>query len=172
MYGELASARIDELTRKEEAKRRLAAAVPPPASAPVPPLARQLQVELQRVGCSPGAIDGVWSDKAKTALGRFARHAKLTIPTGEPTLAALEALKAQEGRICPLECGPGTIEKNGRCVAKAPDRSPVQRNVAPYPKRAAQKERESPKPKMCWGRDGRAMIIIPCDDPRSTVPAY
>ena len=172
VYGELASARIDELQRKEEAKRRLAAALPPPASAPVPPLARQLQVELQRVGCSPGTIDGAWSDKAKTALARFARHAKLTIPTGEPTLAALEALKAQEGRICPLECGPGTIEKNGRCVAKAPDRGPVQRNVAPYPKRAAQKERESPKPKMCWGRDGRAMIIIPCDDPRSTVPAY
>ena len=152
---------------------RLAGAVPPPASAPVPPLARQIQVELQRVGCNPGVIDGVWSDKAKTALTKFARLAKLTIPTGEPTLAALEALKAQEGRICPLECGPGTLEKEGKCIAKAaPDRSQGKRNVAPYPKRAAQKERESSKPKMCWGRDGRAMVIIPCDDPRATVPAY
>ena len=173
VYSDLAQARIEELRRTEEAKLRLAGAVPPPASAPVPPLARQLQVELQRVGCNPGVIDGVWSDKAKTALAKFARLAKLTIPTGEPTLAALEALKAQEGRICPLECGPGTLEKEGKCIAKAaPDRGQGKRNVAPYPKRAAQKERESPKPKMCWGRDGRAMVIIPCDDPRATVPAY
>lgn len=172
VYSDLASARIEELKRREEATR-LAAAVPPPASAPAPPLARQLQVELQRVGCSPGAIDGAWGDQAKAALGKFARHTKLTIPTGEPTLAALEALKAQEGRICPLECGPGTAEKDGRCIAKAaPDRSPGKRNADPSPKRAAQKERESPKPKMCWGRDGRAMVIIPCDDPRATSPAF
>jgi hypothetical protein len=115
----------------------------------------------------------VWSGKAKAALGRFARHAKLTIPTGEPTLAALEALKAQEGRICPLECGPGTVEKDGRCVAKAPpDRGQGGRNASASAKRAAQKEREPPKPKMCWGQDARAVIIIPCDDPRATTPAY
>jgi len=173
VYGDLASARIEELKRKEEAKLRLAGAVPPPASAPVPPLARQLQAELQRVGCNPGVIDGTWGEQAKAALGRFARHAKLTIPTSEPTLAALEALKAQDGRACPLECGPSTVEKEGKCVAKAaPDRGQGRRNVAPYPKRAQQKERESPKPKMCWGRDGRAMLVIPCDDPRATVPAY
>jgi hypothetical protein len=170
VYSDLASARIEELKRREEATR-LAAAIPPPASAPAPPLARQLQAELQRVGCSPGAIDGAWGDQAKAALGRFAHHAKLTLPTGEPTLAALEALKAQEGRVCPLECGPGTVEKGGRCVAKAaPDRD--RRNAAPTPKRAAQKEREPAKPKMCWGRDGRAMVIIPCDDPRATTPAF
>jgi caspase domain-containing protein/putative peptidoglycan binding protein len=173
VYSDLAEARIGELKRKEEAKLRLAGAVPPPASAPVPPLARQLQVELQRAGCNPGIIDGEWGDQAKAALGSFARHAKLTIPTGEPTLAALEALKAQQGRICPLECGPSTIEKDGKCIAKAsPDRGQGKRNVAPNPKRAAQKERESAKPKMCWGRDGRAMVIIPCDDPRATTPAY
>jgi hypothetical protein len=175
VYSDLAQARIEELKRKEEAKLRLAAAVPPPASAPAPapPLAQQLQAELQRVGCSPGAVDGGWSGKAKAALGRFARHAKLTIPTGEPTLAALEALKAQEGRICPLECGPGTVEKDGRCVAKAPpDRGQGRSNASPSAKRAAQKEREHPKPKMCWGQDARAVIIIPCDDPRATTPAY
>jgi caspase domain-containing protein/putative peptidoglycan binding protein len=173
VYGDLALARIEELRRKEDAKLRLAGAVPPPASAPVPPLAQQLQAELQRVGCSPGVIDGLWSDKAKAALARFARHARLTIPTGEPTLAALEAVKAQEGRICPLECGPGTVEKDGRCVAKAaPDRSQGQRDVPRYPKRAQQKERDSPKPKMCWARDGRAITILPCDDPRATTPAY
>ena len=173
VYSDLAAARIEELKRREDATLRLAGAVPPPTSAPVPPLARQLQAELQRVGCSPGAIDGVWGDQAKAALGRFARHAKLTLPTGEPTPAALEALKAQEGRVCPLECGSGTVEKGGRCVAKAaPDRDQGRRNVAPSPKRAAQKEREPQKPKMCWGRDGRAMVIIPCDDPRATTPAF
>ena len=174
VYGDLALARIEDLRSKEEAKWRLAGAVPPPAAAPLPPLARQLQAELQRVGCSPGVIDGVWSDQAKAALTRFARHAKLTIPTGEPTLAALEALKAQQGRICPLECGPGTVEKDGKCVAKAaPDRNQGKRAVARYPRGAQPKQQqEGPKPKMCWGRDGRAMTILPCDDPRATMPAY
>jgi len=174
VYGDLALARIEELRSKEEAKRRLAGAVPPPAAAPLPPLARQLQAELQRVGCSPGVIDGVWSDQAKAALTRFARHAKLTIPTGEPTLAALEALKAQQGRICPLECGQSTVEKDGKCVAKAaPDRNQGKRAVARYPRGAQPKQQqEGTKPKMCWGRDGMAMTILPCDDPRATMPAY
>jgi uncharacterized caspase-like protein len=173
VYGDLAAARIEELKRKGEAAWQLAGGVPPPAPAPVPPLAQQLQVELQRVGCSPGATDGMWGDKAEAALARFARHAKLALPTGEPTLAALDALKAQQGRVCPLECGPGTAEKDGKCVAKAaPVRGQGRRNVTPPPKRAAQKERADPKPTMCWARDGRATIIVPCSDSRATTPAY
>ena len=39
-------------------------------------------------------------------------------------------------------------------------------------RRAQPKQQEGPKPKMCWGRDGRAMTILPCDDPRATMPAY
>jgi hypothetical protein len=170
VYGDLARARIDELKGKESTKQ-LAAAIPPPASTPALPLARLIQLELQRVGCAPGDIDGVWGDKAKAALARFARHAKLSIPTGEPSPPALEAIKGQRGRVCPLECGAGTVEKEGACVARAaPDRGIVK---ASKPSRRAQ-PRERDKPGMCWAIDPRGMTstIVPCSDSRATTRAY
>jgi caspase domain-containing protein len=172
VYGDLASARIEELKRTDDAKWQLAGSIPPPASSPAPLLAKQLQEELRRVGCSPGVADGLWGDQAQAALARFAHHAKRAVPIGEPTPVALEALKAQDGRVCPLQCGPGTAEKEGKCVAKsAPDRGQGKRSVTPSPQRASQKG--SPKkPTMCWARDGRGTTILPCDDPRSTMPAY
>jgi peptidoglycan hydrolase-like protein with peptidoglycan-binding domain len=140
-----------------------------------PDLTRQLQAELDRVGCNPGTIDGVWGEKGRGALERFARQAKLSIATGEPTLAALEALKGQQGRICPLECGPSTVERSGQCVATgAPERAQPKAkaapNAAPRPKAARRKGRE--KPGMCWAQDGRVTTILPCDDPRATIRAY
>jgi caspase domain-containing protein len=173
VYGDLARARIDELRGRGEAGQKLAAAIPPPASTPVLPLARQIQVELQRVGCAPGEIDGVWGDKAKAGLTRFARHAKLSMPAGEPTLAALEAIKGQSGRVCPLECGPGTVEKDGACVAKpAPGRGAA-RATAPQPPRRAQPKEEK-KPAMCWAVDprGTTSTLVPCSDPRALTRAY
>ncbi|MEL4411555.1 hypothetical protein, partial [Shewanella algae] len=35
-------------------------------------LTRSLQVELKRVGCFPGLVDGVWGDATKGALANFA----------------------------------------------------------------------------------------------------
>src|SRR5262249_55118548 len=48
-------------------------------------LVRALQAELKRVGCDPGNVDGVWSDKAKRALAELARVAKVTVPSDEPS---------------------------------------------------------------------------------------
>ncbi|HEY1244696.1 MAG TPA: caspase family protein [Hyphomicrobiaceae bacterium] len=169
VYGDLARARIDELKGKES--KRLAAAIPPPASTPAPPLARLIQLELQRVGCAPGDIDGVWGDKAKAALARFARHAKLSIPTGEPSLVALEATKGQSGRVCPLDCGPGTVEKDGACVARAaPERRAVKASQPSW--RAQPTGRD--KPGMCWFIDprGATSTLIPCSDSRAGMRAY
>jgi hypothetical protein len=170
VYGDLARARIDELRGKEPAKQ-LAAAIPPPASTPAPPLARLIQLELQRVGCAPGDIDGVWGDRAKAALARFARYAKLSIPPGGPSPAALEAIRGQSGRVCPLECGPGTVEKDGACIARAaPDRGTVK--ASQPSRRVRPKERD--KPGTCWAIDPRGMTstLVPCSDSRATMRAY
>src|SRR5262245_10660156 len=139
LYDQLAAARIEELSKPWSA----AGAAPPkplvmpspaptpaptpsPSPAPQPELARLLQTELQRVGCDPGGIDGVWGDNAENALERFARHAKLELRADEPTSAALEAVKGRQGRVCPLVCGQGTVEKNGVCVGRpAPTRAPA-----------------------------------------------
>ena len=169
LYDRLAEARIEDLT-----KHQLAPATAPPA------LARLLQVELERVGCNPGAIDGVWGDKGEAALQKFARHAKLKIQTDEPTLAVLEAVKGQHGRVCPLECGPNTVEKNGTCVAKSvPSREPVRSKAAPANKPAARKpaqgrKADDSKSGMCWAIDprGRSSTIVPCTNSRATTKAY
>lgn len=191
LYDRLAAERIGELRRIEEGKR-VAAAHPAPSpalapAAPTPPalpdLARLLQVELKRVGCDPGAIDGVWGDKGEAALARFARHAKLSLATDEATGAALEAVKSRRSRICPLECGPGTVERKGTCVATAaPARKPAKSRAArsrSQPARASRRAEDSRRQKrggsksgMCWAIDARVNTLVPCSDPRASIKAY
>jgi len=64
-------------------------------------LVRALQAELKRVGCDPGNVDGVWSDKAKRALAELARVAKVTLPSDEPNPEALQIVLRQKDHICP-----------------------------------------------------------------------
>jgi hypothetical protein len=131
------------------------AALPSPAPAPAPPAAvassepspdvvRGLQRELQRVGCGPGSVDGIWGGETSSALKNFARYAKARLPSDEPTPAALAAVTAQKGRVCPLQCGDNEYEHNGRCVAKAakPTRSVTKAKVEP--KKQVRAEREQP----------------------------
>jgi hypothetical protein len=92
----------------------------PEVKAPDPrSLARSLQTELKRVGCDPGEIDGQWGDKGREALASFGRHAKMSMPSQEPTAEALEVVTSRKERVCPLECGQDTAEVNGKCVAAA-----------------------------------------------------
>jgi hypothetical protein len=172
-------------------------AVLPPSSEPKAPepqvtdppaLARAIQTELKRVGCDPGRVDGVWGDKAKDALSQFARHAKLTVPAGEPTAAALEAVSIQKGRVCPLVCDSGETEVDGRCIAKAvPERKSVREKAAKAksareserePRREGRREREgeteASKSGMCWAdrTHGGGFTLVPCTDPRAGSKAY
>ena len=118
--------------RAAEAARKAAADALSPerlASLPVPErsqpdaadLARNLQRELKRVGCDPGEADGKWGAKAKAAMKSFSARTRLALSTDEPTEAAHEALRAQQSRVCPLECGSGEImDASGRCIARSP----------------------------------------------------
>jgi hypothetical protein len=186
LYDRLAAERIQAL--KGEEKLKVATATSPQAaplpehgapSAPVlPDLARLLQTELKRVGCDPGAIDGRWGDKGEAALQRFARYAKLSLSTDVPTVAALEAVKGQRDRICPLECGPNAVERDGACVAKAPvyREQPKAKSVsAPKaPTLAAPKrpKQDGSKSGLCWAIEARSNTIVPCSDPRAGPKAY
>jgi hypothetical protein len=80
-------------------------------------ITRNLQTELRRVGCDPGAVDGTWSEKSREALGLFNQHAGTTLDTGAASVGALDAVKLQRGRICPLVCGAGQQDIGGRCIA-------------------------------------------------------
>jgi hypothetical protein len=148
--------------------------MPPEASRDTPALARALQAELRRVGCDPGGVDGNWGGRAKGALEQFTRHAGVAMPADQPTSAALDAVKAQKGRVCPRECGAGQVEVNDRCVAKAPER-PAKRKTTDGGTRAPRRD-AAPKAGggMCWesASSSRSTTLVPCSDPRAGVRAY
>jgi len=151
----------------------------PPATPGAPPtgsvgsdpqaLARGLQKELKRVGCDPGAADGIWGSHAREALAEFSRHAKVSIPTHEPTVAALDAVTARKDRVCPLQCDRGETVVGGRCVTRATERgSPKAQREAPRARGERSKEVGSPSQGMCWAQgDGRSFSLVPCSDPRA-----
>jgi uncharacterized caspase-like protein len=87
--------------------------------------------------------------------------------------ARIEELKKKSQPAPPASCGPGTIEKNGVCVARpAPDRGNASPKAARPPKRAQRQPREDEKPGMCWSNDRRGPALVPCSDPRATTKAY
>lgn len=99
-------------------------AAPLPDPAPVAPaidrlaLARELQVELNRVGCDLGAPDGIWGRKSERALQLYSDRQGVVLASLDPSEALLEQLKATTSRVCPLVCSAKQVEKNGTCVAK------------------------------------------------------
>jgi hypothetical protein len=157
--------------------RRVAALPPSGAAMPVPPLqsatpdlARAMQTELQRVGCYQGTVDGNWGGRTKAALEQFASRTKANLSTDAPSQAALDAVKARQERICPLVCGTGTAEANGKCVARPVTRDRAVPKAAGGDKQAPAKDAKDKG--MCWALDGRVSIIVPCSDPRSFTKAY
>lgn len=103
-------------------------------------IARELQVELKRVGCDPGATDGNWSVKSRDALGQFNRRAGLDLDTRGPTVDALEAVRIQRGRICPVTCGSGQRADGDRCVAIPAAPKPAAKQAARRPERTRKAE--------------------------------
>jgi hypothetical protein len=182
LYDRLAAERIEALSAAAAPKLAVAPNPPRPGASVspdlAPDLARLLQTELKRVGCDPGGIDGQWGGKGAAALDRFARYAKLTLKTDAPTVMALEAVKGQRGRICPLECGPDAVERDGACVAKAPPpyKEPPRAKTIPAPKKAVapapKRDKPQGKEQMCWAVEGRFNSLVPCSDPRAGAKAF
>lgn len=111
----------------------------PPAKPDPAALARDLQIELKRVGCDPGTADGKWSAKSRSALGLFNRHAGTRLDVKAASLGALEAVRGKDARVCPLVCGTGMRLEGETCVAiPAPDKPAAkpQASRPPQPERA------------------------------------
>jgi len=113
---------------------------PPPAAPAADPaaVARDLQTELRRVGCDPGAINGVWSPSSQQALEQFNRRAGTKLEAKTASLDALDAVKVQRGRICPLTCGSGQRADGERCVA-------IPAQPKQQPRKAAVREEPAPR---------------------------
>ncbi len=132
---------------------------------------RSLQTELQRVGCYPGATDGEWKGQTRGALTEFARQAKLDLYTEKPSLAALDALRAHRQRVCPIDCGAGKVERDGKCVAATPSPSARHKSTEREPRAVRRTGKE--KSGMCWAESpGRGFEFVSCDDPRARQKAF
>jgi len=146
----------------EQAKREAAAAEPEkevaaldakqePAPDPGPPplagedLARAVQVELNRLGCSVGRVDGKWGAGSSRALRQYAREAGVRLASTDPDTGLLDRLKATKARVCPLACGRGEVERNGRCEA-----APREASVEPKAEPEAAPEPQTSSGRACW----------------------
>ena len=82
-------------------------------------LIQQIEMELMRVGCYTGQIDGNWSSsQIKLSVAKFVKSASLAKIPDQPNLDFLNSIRGQSSRVCPLECGRTETLANGQCTAK------------------------------------------------------
>ena len=79
-------------------------------------LVRSLQLELKRVGCFNGAVNGEFDDATRAASKSFAKLSPVTLPD-DLTLDNIKALHAIDKRICPAVCPEGERAEGDHCVA-------------------------------------------------------
>lgn len=116
----------------------------PAAGASEQELVRTIQMELARVGCGTLAADGAWNPDTQQAVLRFNQHGRWRFDPASPSPTLLAALRRNEGRVCPLECGAGFEARDGTCVAAAPPPAPRKKaeRSKPKPQKRAQPRRE------------------------------
>jgi Caspase domain len=103
-------------------------------------LARSLQLELKRVGCFEGIVNGEFDDATKAAWHEFTKLAAISMPD-DLSSEAIKAVRGINKRVCPLVCPGGSHAKNELCVSDVPPpkvtRSEVERahrSSAPSPR--------------------------------------
>jgi len=140
--AEVARQEVEQAKRQavEEARRQVEAAkgaadenagkvaaltsgeVEQPAASPSSPqigkadLARLLQAHLKRVGCNSGKIDGDWDEGSQRALELFNKNAKTKFDAKVASLDALDAVRNETDRVCPLICSRGERATGDHCV--------------------------------------------------------
>jgi uncharacterized caspase-like protein len=98
-------------TAKETSVAALTAG--PPAQ-PVE-IAKSVQIELRRVGCFTGAVDGEWNAASRRSLTLFNRRAGTSLDVKQASLDTLDAIKLKQARVCPLVCEHGFEADGDRC---------------------------------------------------------
>ena len=108
------------------AKTMVIAAVPPTAPVETPKasaagpniaeIAKQMQGELRRLGCYPGALNGEWNSESRRALERFNTHAGIRLDVKLVSLDSLDVVRGKTTRICPLQCEKGYKADGETCI--------------------------------------------------------
>jgi uncharacterized caspase-like protein len=119
----VAKLKADDATRLADEKQKLAALTPAEADAAggadnavAQDVARLLQGELRRVGCTTGNIEAGWTAAAQKSLGLFNKYAGTTFDVKVANLDVLDAVRSKPERVCPLICSFGYKIEDDHCV--------------------------------------------------------
>jgi len=124
---------------------------------------KSVQSELRRVGCLKADADGDWNATSQRSLTLFNRYAKTRLDTRAASNDALDTIKQQSSRVCPLVCEHGFKADGDRCTRivcaegsflnddneceKRRGKTPVaKRDTNDRPSRAERPRRELPTP--------------------------
>lgn len=82
-----------------------------------PPLIRELQKELKRVGCYDGDITGTWTTSSRAAMRAFTDRVNASLPIDKPDYILLRLVQEQRTRACGAPCPAGQEDgPDGACV--------------------------------------------------------
>ncbi|MBR0831525.1 caspase family protein [Bradyrhizobium manausense] len=110
-------AAADRQVAPEPENQKVAALSPTPSSSlSGADLAKSVQLELRRVGCLTSSADGEWTATSQRSLTQFNKYAGTKFDVKLASLDALDALKAKQGRVCPLVCDRGFRADGDKCV--------------------------------------------------------
>ncbi|HJU30636.1 MAG TPA: hypothetical protein VJ740_04250, partial [Hyphomicrobiaceae bacterium] len=90
-----------------------------PATAQKEPVSigRQLQMELRRVGCYGGAIDGHWNAATRQGMKTFTDRVNAKLPVERPDPILLALVQSQREPVCVPACAEGPqAADGGRCL--------------------------------------------------------
>jgi uncharacterized caspase-like protein len=123
---EEARRQVEQAKGTNEDAEKVAALTPDQPSQPALPasspkigqadIARLLQAHLKRVGCNSGKIDGDWDEGSRRSLELFNKNAKTKFDTKVASLEALDAVRNEADRVCPLICSKGERAAGDHCV--------------------------------------------------------
>jgi uncharacterized caspase-like protein len=105
MYGSMARARLEELKKTQVATASFNQE-----------LGRSLQLELKRVGCYQGALNGEFENATREALRSFVKYSALNLRNEDLSVDTIKAVRSFDKRVCPLSCQPGERAEGDACI--------------------------------------------------------
>jgi uncharacterized caspase-like protein len=127
-----------------------------------PDLPRLLQSELKRVGCKTGGVDSDWTASARKALSAFNDVTGTKFDGKVASIEALDAVRARQERVCPLDCERGYRASGDKCVKITCDDGYVPGANGNCQKRAARVPTPTPTPSplLRTERRGGRMCVV------------
>lgn len=105
----VASLKDTDVSRKIEVEKVIRDAPPVLPKVVTRNTTRQIQAELNRIGCSVGSADGLWGKKSTRALSKYSKHAKVRLASLQPSHELLQQLRGNRTRICPAPVAPPVV---------------------------------------------------------------